>query len=69
MVTANLGMTYANAGLGFNLYAFKGSLKNLRLGFEAALPLFQKHEWCTAKNQRNNYGRVAICSINEFLNF
>ncbi|WP_281987600.1 transporter [Aquimarina aggregata] len=39
--TANSGMTYANAGLGLNLYAFKGSLKDLRLGFEAAVPLFQ----------------------------
>ncbi|WP_271766048.1 transporter [Aquimarina algiphila] len=39
--TANSGMTYANAGLGFNLYAFKGTLKDLRLGFEAALPVFQ----------------------------
>jgi len=39
--TANSGMTYANAAIGFNLYAFKGSLKNIRLGFEAALPLFQ----------------------------
>ena len=26
--TANSGMTYANASLGFNLYAFKGTLKN-----------------------------------------
>ncbi|WP_025743350.1 transporter family protein [Aquimarina pacifica] len=39
--TANSGMTYTNAGLGFNLYAFKGGLKNLRLGAEASLPLFQ----------------------------
>ena len=39
--TANYGKTYANAALGFNLYAFKGGLKNLRLGVEAALPLFQ----------------------------
>ncbi|WP_353779746.1 transporter [Winogradskyella sp. 3972H.M.0a.05] len=39
--TNNSGMTYGNAGLGFNLYADKGYLKNFRLGFEASLPLFQ----------------------------
>ncbi len=37
----NSGKTYGEAGIGFNLYAFKGSLKNLRFGFEASLPLFQ----------------------------
>jgi len=49
--TANSGMTYANAGLGFNLYAFKGSLKNLRLGFEAALPLFQNMNGVQLRNK------------------
>lgn len=39
--TANSGMTYANAGIGFNAYVFQGNLKDLRLGFEASLPLFQ----------------------------
>lgn len=49
--TANSGMTYANAGLGFNLYAFKGSLKNLRLGFEAAIPLFQNMNGVQLRNK------------------
>lgn len=39
---ANSGGTYVNGGLGFNLYAPKGSLKDLRLGFEFATPLYQK---------------------------
>jgi len=39
--TTNLGKTYANAGLGLNLYAFKGNLKDLRLGAEVSLPIFQ----------------------------
>ncbi|GAA0734117.1 transporter [Aquimarina litoralis] len=49
--TANSGMTYANAGLGFNLYAFKGSLKDLRLGFEAAMPLFQNMNGIQLRNK------------------
>ncbi|AXT50192.1 transporter [Aquimarina sp. BL5] len=49
--TANSGMTYANAGLGFNLYAFKGNLKNLRLGFEAAIPLFQNMNGVQLRNK------------------
>ncbi|TPN85219.1 transporter [Aquimarina algicola] len=49
--TANSGMTYANAGLGFNLYAFKGSFKNVRLGFEAALPLFQNMNGVQLRNK------------------
>lgn len=40
--TQNSGGTYVNAGLGFNLYAPKGKLKDLRLGFEIASPLYQK---------------------------
>ena len=40
--TTNSGGRYLNAGLGFNLYAFKGSLKNMRLGAEYALPVYQK---------------------------
>ncbi|WP_334055969.1 transporter [Polaribacter sp. P097] len=40
--TKNSGGTNINAGLGFNLYANKGTLKDLRLGFEFAIPLYQK---------------------------
>ena len=40
--TANSGGRYINAGLGFNVYAFKGALKNTRFGFEYALPVYQK---------------------------
>ena len=40
--TANSGGKYINGGLGFNVYAFKGSLKNLRFGFEFSTPLYQK---------------------------
>lgn len=39
--TANSGGDYINAGLGFNVYAFKGSLKNMRFGAEYALPVYQ----------------------------
>ncbi|MEJ4089640.1 transporter [Galbibacter orientalis] len=49
--TANSGKTYAEAGIGFNLYAFKGSLKNLRFGFEAALPIYQNMNGIQLKNQ------------------
>ena len=37
----NSGKTYANAGFGINLYAFKGVLKDLRLDAEAILPFYQ----------------------------
>ncbi len=49
--TANSGMTYANAGLGFNIYAFEGPLHNLRLGFEAAIPLFQNMNGIQLRNK------------------
>ena len=49
--TQNSGMTYANAGIGFNLYAFEGSLKNVRFGFEAALPLFQNMNGIQLRNK------------------
>ncbi|QLE01439.1 transporter [Galbibacter sp. BG1] len=49
--TANSGKTYAEAGLGFNLYAFKGSLKDVRIGFEAILPLYQNMNGIQLKNQ------------------
>ncbi len=39
--TTNSGGTFINGGLGFNLYAPKGSLKGFRLGFEYATPLYQ----------------------------
>ena len=40
--TQNSGRTYINAGIGFNLYVPNGQYKNLRLGFEFAMPLYQK---------------------------
>ncbi|MDG3582596.1 transporter [Galbibacter pacificus] len=49
--TANSGKTYAEAGLGFNLYAFKGSLKDVRFGFEATLPIYQNMNGIQLKNQ------------------
>ncbi len=49
--TNNSGMTYANAGLGFNIYAFKGGLKNLRVGAEASLPLFQNMNGIQLRNK------------------
>lgn len=39
--TDNSGGNFINSGLGFNLYAPNGKLKDLRLGFEFASPLFQ----------------------------
>jgi len=39
--TANSGGTYINSGIGINTYISKGSLKNLRFGFEFASPLYQ----------------------------
>lgn len=40
--TQNSGGTYINSGIGFNLYAQKGTLKDVRLGVEFASPLYQK---------------------------
>lgn len=40
--TVNSGGKFINLGLGFNLYAFKGTLKNIRLGAEFSTPLYQK---------------------------
>ncbi|CAL2103998.1 Transporter [Tenacibaculum sp. 190130A14a] len=40
--TANSGGKFINGGIGFNVYAFKGSLKNLRFGFEFSTPVYQK---------------------------
>jgi len=39
--TNNSGGTFINSGLGFNLYASEGVLKDFRLGFEFATPLLQ----------------------------
>ncbi|MEW2920376.1 transporter [Muricauda sp. ANG21] len=39
--TSNSGGTLVNSGIGFNLYVPTGALKNLRFGFEWAMPLFQ----------------------------
>ena len=39
--TNNSGGTFINSGVGFNLYAPQGALKNLRLGFEFGYPLYQ----------------------------
>ena len=39
--TANSGGYQINGGLGFNIYAFKGFLKNVRFGAEYALPIYQ----------------------------
>jgi hypothetical protein len=40
--TQNSGGTFVNAGVGFNLYVPNGQYKDLRLGFEFAMPLYQK---------------------------
>ena len=40
--TQNSGGSSINAGIGFNLYVPNGQYKNLRLGFEFAMPLYQK---------------------------
>lgn len=39
--TRNSGGTYIDGALGFNLYASKGALKNMRFGFEFGTPLLQ----------------------------
>ncbi len=39
--TKNSGGTYVNSGIGFNVFVPKGAFKNLRLGFEFALPVIQ----------------------------
>ena len=39
--TANSGANFLNGGLGLNIYIPKGTLKNLRFGFEFATPLYQ----------------------------
>lgn len=39
--TTNSGGTFLNAGLGFNAYISNGALKNVRFGFEVAIPVYQ----------------------------
>lgn len=39
--TNNSGGTHINSGIGVNTYISKGSLKNLRFGFEFGYPLYQ----------------------------
>lgn len=49
--TNNSGGTYLNSGLGFNIYAPKGVLKNLRFGFEFGYPLYQDLNGFQLKNK------------------
>ncbi len=49
--TVNSGKTYIDAGIGFNLYAFKGSLKNLRFGGELSVPILQDLDGIQLKNK------------------
>lgn len=49
--TQNSGGTFINSGFGFNLLAPKGKLKDLRLGFEYATPLYQKINGIQLKQQ------------------
>lgn len=49
--TANSGGNYLNSGLGFNLYAPSGALKNLRFGFEFGIPLYQDLNGIQLKNK------------------
>lgn len=49
--TTNSGGNYLNSGLGFNLYAPSGALKNLRFGFEFGIPLYQDLNGIQLKNK------------------
>lgn len=49
--TKNSGGTYINSGLGFNVYIPKGSLKNVRFGFEYGCPVYQKPNGIQLKQQ------------------
>ncbi|NNE76684.1 MAG: transporter [Pricia sp.] len=49
--TANSGGNILNSGIGFNLYAPSGALKNLRFGFEFGLPLYQDLNGIQLKNK------------------
>jgi len=47
----NSGGKYLNSGVGFNLYVPNGSLKNMRFGFEFAIPLAQHLNGVQLKQQ------------------
>lgn len=49
--TENSGRTYGSLGFGCNLYAFKGILKNMRLGVETSIPAFQNMNGVQLRNQ------------------
>ncbi len=49
--TTNSGGNFLNGGLGFNLYVPSGALKNLRVGFEFASPLYQDVNGIQLKTQ------------------
>lgn len=49
--TENSGGTYLNSGIGFNMYAPNGALKNIRFGFEFAAPLYQDLNGIQLKNK------------------
>lgn len=51
--TANSGMTYADAGVGFNIYISGGTFKNIRIGVEAAVPLFQNMNGVQLRNKES----------------
>ncbi|WP_282162004.1 transporter [Ulvibacterium marinum] len=49
--TDNSGGNCLNSGIGFNTYVPKGPLKNLRIGFEFAFPLYQDLNGIQLKNR------------------
>lgn len=49
--TANSGGNILNGGLGFNLYAPSGTLKNFRFGFEFGYPIYQNLNGIQLKNK------------------
>jgi len=49
--TDNSGGTYVNSGIGLNLYANQGALKNMRFGGEFGYPLYQDLNGVQLKNQ------------------
>ena len=51
--TANYGGTFVNTGIGTNIYIPTGKLKNVRLGLEYALPIYQKVNGFQLKRKGN----------------
>ncbi len=49
--TNNSGGNFLNGGIGFNVYVPSGALKNLRVGFEFASPLYQDLNGIQLKNK------------------